>query len=96
VTGKTYPVIGTCGPAQGDTDQTPMTTTTCAVSFEVGLSTTGEETTVTVSADLLELDEAEALIGALRAAVITARASEWPCPADSLPETGTTGESTTA
>ncbi|NUL43747.1 hypothetical protein F7P69_00835 [Cellulosimicrobium funkei] len=53
---------------------TITTTTTRAESFEVGLSTTDGETIVTVSADMLELTEAEALAEALRAAVTIARA----------------------
>lgn len=52
---------------------TTTQTTTEAESFTVGLSTTEDETIITLSADLLTLDEADELIEALRAAVAKAR-----------------------
>lgn len=52
---------------------TATQTTAEAESFTVGLSTTGDETIITLSADLLTLDEADQLIEALRAAVAMAR-----------------------
>lgn len=54
-------------------ETTTMQTTTAAESFTVGLSTTGDETIITLSADLLTLDEADQLIEALQAAVAKAR-----------------------
>lgn len=52
---------------------TTTQTTTAAESFTVGLSTTEDETILTVSADMLTPDEADELIEALQAAVAKAR-----------------------
>lgn len=52
---------------------TTTQTTTAAESFTVGLSATEDETILTVSADMLTLDEADELIEALQAAVSQAR-----------------------
>lgn len=54
---------------------TTTTTTASAESFTVGLSTTEDETILTVSADMLTPDEADELIEALRAAVAKARSN---------------------
>lgn len=54
---------------------TTTTITASAESFTVGLSTTEDETIITVSADMLTPDEADELIEALQAAVAKARSN---------------------